>query len=255
MKYDTAEVFSDYLRHRTLSGKELADLVATAKEFVDWVKPDFFLVGGPNVPGLVSYEENIRLDFAGKHPDSRTLLNCIIDEQVDALQEIDGLTLKYAMTHPMAPREFIFSLQFNVAFEPNDIRTIERKVIVLNVNEHNSPDLAILSLTDITKLNPEQKIGFEVRTNCHVDREGEAAWVLELSDKVEQIINPKKLTLTSRELEILKEIEKGMSSSIIAEKLFISKATVDTHRQNMIKKFAVPNTTSLLFVAKQKGIL
>lgn len=255
MKYDISEVFSDYFRKRTLSGDELTELVGTAKEFVDWVKPDFFLVGGPTVPGLVSHEENIRLDFGDKTPSSLTLINNIVEEQVHILQEVDALTLKYAMMNPMEPREFIFSLQFNVSFTPNEIRTIERKIIILQVNEKNNPDLAILSLTDVTHMNPEQKIGFEVRTNCHVDRESEVEWVKELTGKVEKVINPAKLTLTSREMQILKEIEQGLSSSKIAEKLFISKATVDTHRQNMIKKFGVPNTTSLIYCAKQQGIL
>ncbi len=255
MKYDIREVFSDYFRERTLSENELECVVATAKEFVDWVKPDFFLVGGPTIPGLVSHEENIRLEFYEKTPSSFTVVNNIIEEQVNTLQEIDALTLKYAMTNPMEPREFIFNLQFNVSFKPNEIRTLERRIIILQVNENNNPDLAILSLTDVTHINPEQKIGFEVRTNYHLDRENEVEWVKELTEKVEEILTPKKLTLTSRELQILRDIEQGLSSNKIAEKLFISKATVDTHRQNMIKKFNVPNTISLVYVAKQQGIL
>jgi DNA-binding NarL/FixJ family response regulator len=44
------------------------------------------------------------------------------------------------------------------------------------------------------------------------------------------------LNLTRRESEILAYIARGFSSKQIANKLFISKNTVDTHRRNIISK-------------------
>lgn len=45
--------------------------------------------------------------------------------------------------------------------------------------------------------------------------------------------------LTKRELEILKLIVQECSNNTIAEKLFISTGTVDTHRKNIILKLGV----------------
>ncbi|MFN3850188.1 MAG: response regulator [Spirosomataceae bacterium] len=54
------------------------------------------------------------------------------------------------------------------------------------------------------------------------------------------------VVLSNREREILKLICEEYSSSQIAEKLFVSVSTVDTHRQNMMIKLGVSNTVGLV---------
>ena len=60
--------------------------------------------------------------------------------------------------------------------------------------------------------------------------------------------------LTRREKEILQLLADGMKSSKIAEKLFLSNHTIDTHRKNMLQKFNVHNTQSLINRVKELGI-
>ena len=55
--------------------------------------------------------------------------------------------------------------------------------------------------------------------------------------------------LSKRELEVLKMIALEMTNDEIAKKLFISKRTVDTHRQNLLKKLQVKNTAGLIKAA------
>ncbi|RYU97031.1 LuxR C-terminal-related transcriptional regulator [Emticicia agri] len=52
--------------------------------------------------------------------------------------------------------------------------------------------------------------------------------------------------LSKRELEIAALLGKGFTSEQIAEKLFISVNTVNTHRQNMLRKLELTDTTELL---------
>ncbi len=52
--------------------------------------------------------------------------------------------------------------------------------------------------------------------------------------------------LTKRELEVLEHIKNGDSSLEIAEKLFTSKYTIDTHRKNILKKTNSSNFLELL---------
>ena len=52
--------------------------------------------------------------------------------------------------------------------------------------------------------------------------------------------------LTKREKEIAKLISQGFGSEQIAEKLFISLFTVNTHRQNMLRKFGLIDTLELI---------
>lgn len=55
-----------------------------------------------------------------------------------------------------------------------------------------------------------------------------------------------KPTLTERELEILKLIVQEFNNAEIADKLFISERTVETHRKNMIRKFNTKTIVGLI---------
>lgn len=60
--------------------------------------------------------------------------------------------------------------------------------------------------------------------------------------------------LSDREEEILYLICKGLSNQEIAEQLFISKRTVDKHRENLLLKTESKNTAGLVMYAIRKGI-
>jgi len=61
--------------------------------------------------------------------------------------------------------------------------------------------------------------------------------------------------LSKRELEIIKLICQEFSSVEIAEKLFISKATVDVHRKNIVQKLEIKSIVGLIRFALQNGIV
>lgn len=61
--------------------------------------------------------------------------------------------------------------------------------------------------------------------------------------------------LTKRELEVLQLIAEEFSNSEIAEKLFISIRTVDTHRRNLLEKLGVKNTAGLVKNAIRLGLI
>ena len=56
----------------------------------------------------------------------------------------------------------------------------------------------------------------------------------------------KKYSLSDREIEIIELLLEGKSSQQIADKLYISKHTVDTHRRNIIEKTGVKNSGVLI---------
>lgn len=61
--------------------------------------------------------------------------------------------------------------------------------------------------------------------------------------------------LTRREQEILQLLSEGKTSNEIASALFLSNHTIDTHRKNMLQKFNVHNTLSLINVAREMGVI
>ncbi len=61
--------------------------------------------------------------------------------------------------------------------------------------------------------------------------------------------------ITEREKEVLYWIAQGLTNAQIAEKLFVSVSTIDTHRKNLLSKLKVNNTASLLKSATENLLL
>lgn len=76
-----------------------------------------------------------------------------------------------------------------------------------------------------------------------------------LSHEASQVLNTPQHdeapVLTRRELEVLELIADGLTNNEIAQKLFISSTTVDTHRKNLLAKFSAKNTATLIRLAAQ----
>ena len=75
----------------------------------------------------------------------------------------------------------------------------------------------------------------------------------------DSIGNPSQITfipkLSRREKEVLNLIAKEHINQEIADLLFISTKTVESHRNNLIQKLGVRNTAGLIRLAVEKGLL
>lgn len=69
------------------------------------------------------------------------------------------------------------------------------------------------------------------------------------------IANGKKFNLSDRELEVLVELNKGLSNQEIADKLFVSLNTIKTHISNLYLKLHVKRRTQALAKAKSLEII
>ncbi len=63
-----------------------------------------------------------------------------------------------------------------------------------------------------------------------------------------------KFRLSKQEKEIIKLIIEGKTSKEIADLLFISKTTVDTHRRNINKKLEISNSSTLIKFAHENNL-
>jgi len=80
--------------------------------------------------------------------------------------------------------------------------------------------------------------------------------IIKMCSRYDEIVsNFNKIVLTSREVEVLKLVSKGMSRSEIAEKLIISAATVRTHIQNIYQKLEVNKKSEAIDKAAKLNII
>ena len=70
-----------------------------------------------------------------------------------------------------------------------------------------------------------------------------------------QNLNTESSVLTKRETEVLTLIASEFTNEEIANRLKLSKRTVDSHRQNIINKLGVKNTAGLIKYAFKVGII
>jgi DNA-binding NarL/FixJ family response regulator len=61
--------------------------------------------------------------------------------------------------------------------------------------------------------------------------------------------------LSHRELEVLQLLAEGLTTQQMADQLFISKRTIETHRKNILEKTGAKNTAALVRYAMAQGYL
>ena len=82
-----------------------------------------------------------------------------------------------------------------------------------------------------------------------------AAVVPEPFSPEEEVESVPTLTLTGRETEVLQLIAEGLTNQEMADRLFTSRRTVETHRQNLIAKTHAKNTAALIKLAISQGLI
>lgn len=150
------------------------------------------------------------------------------------------LKLGYEL-EPQYKKDYKYIVEYRVLNkEGKYIRIIEQQM-ALEIDKKNNIWLA-LSLLD---LSPEQDI--EAPFKCRV-----------LNFKTGDLYkfppeNLDKKVLSTREIQILQCIADGLISKQIADKLFISVNTVNTHRQRIIEKLNVSNTFEAIKYMNEHG--
>jgi DNA-binding NarL/FixJ family response regulator len=180
------------------------------------------------------------------------------------------------------------------ALEPEDaqkkMETLSPDVIIMDIN---LPEMSGIELTKIiTEKHPDTKVvyytshvdeqmitdGFEAGAFGYVPKDFSTEELVEAIHMVNKgqkymkgIVSEKFISsylrsekekkfkqimpLSDRELEVLKYLSQGLSNKQIADKLFISIRTVETHKHNLMKKLNIYSTAELVIYAIQNNII
>jgi len=123
---------------------------------------------------------------------------------------------------------------------------------VIGVSMHNQPSFAKKMMRNgamgyVTKNSSKQEMYDAIKSVM----EGQKYICAEIQKNItnQMLVDEddnKLSTLTEREIEIIKLIKNGMTNKEIAEQLFLSPRTVETHRARILKKLDLKNSLSLI---------
>lgn len=131
-----------------------------------------------------------------------------------------------------------------------------------------NPEIKIIALTNLDQLTYLQNMkaagakGYLLKNSSSGDIEkaiqkvmSGKEWWLGHNTVQESILGQNQMLLTRREVEVLRWIATGLTNQEIADKIFVSASTVNSHRKNLLSKLQVKNTASLVRLALEKKII
>lgn len=167
------------------------------------------------------------------HPADRLLIYKATKKVLNIIKELGKCNTK----------EITFLMDFRIRKKDGDYIRVLKQTGCLVSDRLGNMIFSYDFYTDITEIKRSNIIKFSYKGSLNninfPDDE-----LLEKSD-----------ALSLRELSILKLLAKSMSSKEIAEILFITKNTVDTHRRKMLKKTMLKNTSELIVYGLEIGII
>lgn len=184
--------------------------------------------------------------------------NTIHLEWINEILTIQGnkcLTLRYDEKEKLANTENTFKPDFVIfdIFSSN----FDEDCIRPFLDEENSVTVMLLT----SKSNPFQKYYFKkygIINFLYIENDVHSFTEALKGVKPRKRMKPwpkTVLLLTVREYEILRHIAGGKTSKEIAKQLQISKNTVDTHRNKMLQKLKLSNSTALVNYAIKSGLI
>lgn len=215
---------------------------------VHLLQPDYYMVFNCSAPGVPVYQQNLHLDLGSMEVRYEVILRHIETDDLQHLRRMDVVKEQFAKECRLQPFDCISSIIIRWTDPDGRMRYFMRKKTVLQSDGNGCPAFGIITIKDVTPMISA------IRPN-NVDitfRPDKAYLCYELCRRINAVL-PKRNGITAREKDIVRCLCRGMSSKEIAAALFISKATVDTHRQNLIHKWGVTNTAALLQRAMEEG--
>jgi DNA-binding NarL/FixJ family response regulator len=132
------------------------------------------------------------------------------------------------------------------------IRRLAPGTKIIGVSMHNQPSFAKKMMRNgamgyVTKSSNKNEMYDAIRSVMRGEKYICAEIQRNITNQVLMDDDENKISrLTEREIEIIKLIKNGSTNKEIAEKLFLSPRTVETHRARILKKLDLKNSLSLV---------
>lgn len=250
-EYNLNKIFESYNDFNTSEGIDYEKYKRFLSRYIEFNKPDFVALLNINSKETVLHEQNYNLDFNNPEQDGlKDIIAAVDPDQRDKILAADRKCMKFMDFNKLIDVSILFQLRYTVTLQEGNARTFLRNLaFVRNMNSLISEPILLVSIFDVTDMVGIKKDPYVDIKYISTHKNKKKDKLIAKLDKFKKEVNSSlrdEIKLTKREKEILALISKGETSGEIARKLFISTATVNTHRQNLIKKFNVRNTSALV---------
>lgn len=182
-----------------------------------------------------------------------TLIN--MDPDFDVVKVFDNTQTLIEEISEIKPDIAILDININ-PFSGIDATKMIRRLApgtkIIGVSMHNQPSFAKKMMRNgamgyVTKSSNKNEMYDAIRSVMKGEKYICAEIQRNITNQVLMDDDENKLSrLTEREIEIIKLIKNGSTNKEIAEKLFLSPRTVETHRARILKKLDLKNSLSLV---------
>ncbi|WP_312169815.1 response regulator transcription factor [Microbacterium sp.] len=206
----------------------------------------------------------IRLVIADDHPIVRAGLTALfsLEADLEVVAEAGTPEEAVACAERENPDVVLMDLQFG-SHSPTTgvdatrrIRALEAPPYVLVLTNYDS-DADILGAVEagasgyLLKDAPPHELTAAVRAAAA----GESALAPVIASRLLDRMRAPRVSLSSREIEVLELVAAGRSNSEVADALFVSETTVKSHLAHIFSKLDVSSRTAAVSAARQRGIL
>lgn len=139
------------------------------------------------------------------------------------------------------------------------IRKRDKDVRIIALSVHNErPVIKNMLQSGANGYVLKNSVGDEIITAIHATLRGNN-YLCRKTQEIMSVVREGDLLeipqITRREKEIMELVSQGLTTPQIAEKLFISAHTVESHRKNLIEKFDVTTMTAVIKLAMQYKLI
>lgn len=173
-----------------------------------------------------------------------TYLQHIHPDDIDLVGRIGAATINHSHKNPSNNKDNVLYISFRLRNSNGDFLKVLSQSSVFETDQKGNMMSALVKVSDLSFIEDGEVVRYKfVAEN--------------LDDEVfkREVFGDKIDLFTERELDIIKEIEKGSTNLEMADTLEISKHTVATHRKKIMKKSGCSSAGELLKFCRRNGVL
>ncbi len=207
-------------------------------------------------------EDRTRLLIADDHPVVRAGLRGMLSSQPDfeVVAEATNGEEAVTLTRRLRPHVVLMDLRMPVMDGVTAIGQIKKEhqdvqILVLTTYDSDAdilPAIETGATGYLLKDTPRKELFDAIRDAARGKPVLTSSVAARLMDRMR---GPAEEALSSREIEVLKLVAKGASNREIADKLYVTEATVKSHLLHIFGKLGVTDRTAAVTKALERGIL